>query len=97
MTNLEILKRYFPNAVFDWDIGYRLNNNYSIDWLGESEKFTVINHVYDSDIGGYNDFDSYFYGDLLDCLDHVLELEGNKKRTTKKDRNDYLKIVKGEN
>ena len=48
-------------------------------------------------MGGYNDFDSYFYGDLLECLDHVLELEGNKKRTTKKDRNDYLKIVKGEN
>ena len=97
MTNLDILRRYFPMVVFDWDIGYRLNNNYSIDWLGVSEDFTVMHHVYDSSIGGYNDFESDFYGDLLECLDHVLELEGNKKRTTKKDRNDYLKIVKGEN
>lgn len=96
MTNLGILRRYFPKAVFDCDIGYRLNNYYSIDWLGEQENFTVINHVYDSDIGGYNDFETDFYGDLLDCLDYVLEQDQSEKRTTKEDRNDYLKIVKGD-
>lgn len=100
ITNLDIIQRYFKNATFErleninLD-GYDLKNGFTISHI-EGESFSVDYNYFDFQIGYVTDSDLYL-GNLTDCLDYVLKNTGSKKTVSKKDKQDYLKVVQNEN
>lgn len=69
ITNLDIARKYFPDAKFTENDEYDLND-YVIIWL-EEEKFTVDKYFYDNEIGYVTDPD-IFIGDFRQCLEFCL-------------------------
>lgn len=93
ITNLDILKKYYPQARFellDRDV-YMLNQSWTIVWTGEGEVFTVDYNYYDHDVGYVTD-DQLVSGDLIECLNFCLKEDG-RDLSSDEDRQEYIKIV----
>lgn len=94
MTNLDIIKRHFKDAVYSSDDCYELDCEYIISHE-EGEIFFVERTFFDYDVGYVSD-DGLFSGDLIECLDYVLKETGRQK-TSIKDKTDYFNIVMNNN
>ncbi len=71
-TNLDIARKYFELAGFDSsDDSYFLDDQYSITWSGDNEKFYVDRVYFDSEVGYVTDSD-VFSGDFRQCLEFCL-------------------------
>jgi hypothetical protein len=87
ITNLDILRVCFPKCQFDMDT-YDLDGEYSIQWLGDGESFTIDRTYFDRDVGYVTDGD-LFVGDLIQCLEYVLKVIGSDQVVSEDQRNAY--------
>ena len=72
VTNLDIAKKYFGLAGFDSsDDRYFLNDEWSVVWSGDGEKFYVDRDWFDPEVGYCSDQDC-FVGDFRQCLEFCL-------------------------
>lgn len=83
-TNLEQLQVHFPLAQFNVaDDSYHFESNhhkFEIQWLGEGEKFVLIEFVYYRESNAspsYFDEIEHCLGTFPQCLDKALEINKN--------------------
>ena len=92
ITNLDILRAYFPKSDFDLtESAYNLDGEYFIQWLGEGESFTVDRLYLDHDVG-YVTGGDLFDGDLLECLEYMLKITGSEATITQEQRDAYARL-----
>lgn len=70
-TNLDIARKYFKKATFNGEDTYGIDHEYTIQWLGEGELFTVDRNFYDDEVG-YVNSPEMFSGDFRQCLEFCL-------------------------